>query len=264
MILILGNGISRLEFTDYINNFDGEVWACNFAYRDFPSKITRLTGHGNVLEEAEKFRDKNGYSYDIYSGVCAKNKNGWKSFTVSKEFLRDSGSSLAAQALHEGNDILLCGFDFGGPDIYSAEHWRQDKKSWVKRWAEIIEKWGTKKINFLGYDHLPFLKNVNSGTEPYNKYWRLYHARKPHIPTAKYRELFSEIVKTKEKEKMIKESVYVEYPNGYRTAVSRKLANILIGKGAVREIERTDKVSEKKTGDTKRTGRSGSSDPSGK
>lgn len=33
-ILLIGNGISRLLFQDFIDKWQGEKWVCNYAYKD--------------------------------------------------------------------------------------------------------------------------------------------------------------------------------------------------------------------------------------
>jgi hypothetical protein len=258
LILILGNGLSRLAFDKQIKEFEGEVWACNYAFREYPEKITRLTGHTEPLEEAEKEKAEKGYKFDIYSGVCAKKKYEWKTFTVNPRWLRDSGTTLIAQALHEGKKVILCGFDLGGPDVYCTDQWKQNKRTWVKRMAEIIKEWGSENIEFWGFDHMPFIKNVFSGVERDDKYWQDYRKRKPHIKDETYQKIFyKRIVDGKEAKKrkrleMEKEAVLVRYPNGYEAWVNKRIAEILIKKGSVTEVKK------KVVNDTKGTSGSGS------
>jgi hypothetical protein len=244
LILILGNGLSRLAFDNQIKAFDGEVWACNYAFRDYPEKITRLTGHIEPLEEAEKEKKEKGYKYDIYSGVCAKKRQDWKNFTVNPRWLRDSGSTLIAQALHDGYKVILCGFDFGGPDVYCAEQWKQNKRTWVRRMVEIIREWGSDNIEFWGFNHMPYIKNVFSGVEKDDKYWQDYRKRKPHLNDGTYQKIFykrivdSKIEKKKKRLAMEKEAILVRYPNGYESWVNKRIAEILIKKGSVIEVKK--------------------------
>lgn len=233
-VLILGNGISRIEHENFIREFPGEVWACNFAYRDFPEKITRLTGHDFVLEEAQKEKKKNGWKFDIYAGVCAKKRDGWKRFTQPPKWHRDSGSTLATQALHEGHDILLCGFDMGGADIYSPEHWRQNKTAWVRRWADIVQEYGADRIKFIGYDHHPFLRAVIDGTARPDKYFIKYRGNVPHLVGDGYEKEHRRRFPMAERKI---EQVKIRYRNGYEALVNRKIAVIEISRGNAVEIE---------------------------
>jgi hypothetical protein len=82
-VLILGNGISRRSFTDAIESYPGEVWACNYAFREFPKKITRLTGHREPLAEAQELKDREGLSLEIWGGPISGGNQAWKKFTVS-------------------------------------------------------------------------------------------------------------------------------------------------------------------------------------
>jgi len=157
-VLILGNGASRIFYRDFINKWEGEMWACNRAYRDFGQDLTRLTGHQKVLAEAEKFRDVNGWKYEIWGGhhgaILSEN---WHRFSAPVELLKDSGSTLVAQALEEKYDkILVCGFDFGGFDLYSPIE-KQNKVNWVQRWRNIALRYGLDSVIFIGYDHKPYL-----------------------------------------------------------------------------------------------------------
>lgn len=43
-ILLIGNGISRLLFQDFIDKWQGEKWVCNYAYKDVKG-YTRWSGH---------------------------------------------------------------------------------------------------------------------------------------------------------------------------------------------------------------------------
>jgi hypothetical protein len=126
-VLILGNGKSRLEkkeSLDFIKNWDGEIWGCNKIFQDY-SQFKRLDRIGTVHEdlalEALSFKKENKLSYIIHSLkviekyeeeiISFKEKRGWS-----------SGSEMLLQALYENYDeIFLCGFDFGGPDVYQPK-----------------------------------------------------------------------------------------------------------------------------------------------
>jgi len=181
-ILILGNGISRISFHDLIVDWPGEVWGCNRAYLDYPKKLTRLTGHTDVMYEADENRKANNLFFEIWGGHLGKLGAADKAFTCSKRFCKDSGTALIAQALHEGHQIAVCGFDLGGPDIHSPGLENVDKHNWVKRWRLLLETYGRKRIRFIGYDHLPFLLSGRRS----NEYSDYYRRGKPHIYDADY------------------------------------------------------------------------------
>ena len=193
-VLILGNGISRLLHEDMIKNWSGEMWGCNYAYLEWGHKLTRLTGHVDVLVKAEKFREKNQCSFDIWSGnlgVFRSNAQYAKKFTCTGELTKDSGTTLVAQALTEQFDeILLCGFDLGGRDIYTRGHHTKCKRSWVKRWdllRHTFPRQFKESIKFVGYDHKPL---IMSGTNT-ALYCRRYMRGLPHIPDPAYIALFN-------------------------------------------------------------------------
>ena len=193
-VLIVGNGISRLAYQAEILAYKGEVWACNYAYKEFPDIITRLTGHDFALLDAQAYKDEHGSKFDIYSGPIAQKRKDWKLFTCPPQWLRDSWTTLVAQALHEGYNVDLAGFDLGGPDVISPNMHQQDKTAWVRRWAEIVEQWGADRLHFIGYDHLPYIKEVILDPSRAKDYARAYKARRPHIATDEYRKIHMEAI----------------------------------------------------------------------
>jgi len=121
-VLILGNGISRIQFDKWIREFDGEIWGCNYVYIEYGEKLTRLTGHTDVMLKAIDYRNENRCEYEVWSGICTGTNrvDGTRSFTCPRELCRDSGTTFVAQALHEGRrKVYVCGFDLGGADILS-------------------------------------------------------------------------------------------------------------------------------------------------
>ena len=189
VVLILGNGISRLLLADRIAIWAGEVWGCNRAYLEpaIGPRLLRLTGHPAVMAEALAYKLQRHYApWEIWGPITGVNTV--TPFTCPDKYRRDSGTTLVAQALHEGLDVAAAGFDLGGPDIHSPRHWTQTRTGWVKRWRRLGERYGWDRIEFWGHDHKPFLR---SGEEP-SAYQKRYVAGIPHIPGEEYRRLFAE------------------------------------------------------------------------
>jgi len=183
-VLILGNGISRLTYDRFIKEWLGELWGCNSIYIEYGAQLTRLTGHTDVLRKAVEYREANGCRYEIWAGHLGRNViEGAKSFTCPPELCRDSGSTMVAQALHEGRRrILVCGFDFGGYDVLSSKLQEQNKTNWVKRWREIARKYTLDRVEFIGYDHKPFIASGEKAA----KYWQQYSRGRAHIDDPEY------------------------------------------------------------------------------
>lgn len=248
-VLILGNGISRLAYVKEIESFPGEVWACNYAFREFPEKITRLTGHSEPMIEAQEWKEKHGYKYDIYGGPITKKHPEWKPFTVDPKWRRDSGTTMVAQALHDGLKIELCGFDLGGPHIFDRAYYTTDKSVWVNRWAEIAEQWGLDNITFWGTDHKPFILNVLSGLENYKKYSKEYRKRKPHLEDETYKKTFKEFYMAKQKTELKYVKVKVK---GKIVDMNEDLAKVYVQKGRG-EIVKAEKPKTEEKKETKKT-----------
>ena len=187
-VMILGNGLSRLLHFQQIEEWNGEIWACNYAFTEpLAKKITRLTGHVEVMHEAEKYKKDNGLTYEIWGGHLGAILENWKRFTCPGDFCKDSGTTLVAQALHEKRERIVCvGFDMGGKDIHSPDLDRQDKTVWVKRWRRIASFYGLDRVEFLGDDHHAFLLGCADAKE----FARQYIAGRPHLKSEEYRELY--------------------------------------------------------------------------
>lgn len=111
-VLILGNGISRLQYTGKIAAWPDEIWCCNYAFVEFGNRISRVAGHLDVMEQAEIWRDLHGYDYRIMQPEDYKH--------LPSKLRGNSGVYLVSQALDDGYDpIILCGYDFGGKDIWT-------------------------------------------------------------------------------------------------------------------------------------------------
>lgn len=248
-VLILGNGISRLLFKSQILAWEGEIWACNYAFREFGTRISRLSGHQDVLEEAAQYRDEHGLTYEIWAGI--KNlsaREGFHEFTCPAEFRKDTGTTLVAQALHEGYDVQVCGFDLGGPDVISPNLHEQNKKCWVSRWRKIFEKYGHERVTFWGHDHKKYLL---SGSRE-DLYYRYYHHRRPHIDYPGYDKLFVQYVDRADTAHILH---YREDPmmrvrftvTGKETEMTDTIARIYEGRGKVKilgpvEVESGEQV----------------------
>jgi hypothetical protein len=183
-VLILGNGISRAGFTRAIEEWPGELWACNYAFREFGGKLTRLTGHLEVLAEARRYRREHGLSFQLWGGNLGAGQQQLVDhvFSCPREFWKDSGTTLVAQALQEGRLVSCCGFDLGGLDMLSPGLENQDKSCWVRRWRELARHYGLATVTFWGHDHRPFIL----GNRPAYTYMRLYRAGKPHLGDPAY------------------------------------------------------------------------------
>ena len=229
-VLILGNGISRLTFDRYIKEWRGELWGSNKVYIEYGSQLSRINGHTDVMRDAVQYREENGYRYEVWAGHLGRNLiEGAETFSCPKEFCRDSGSTWLAQALHEGRErILVCGFDFGGHDIHSPEVIETNKTNWVKRWREIARKYTLDRVEFVGYDHKPFIL----GDEKAAKYWQQYSRGRAHIDDPEYLALVEGLYGIEALRPREDKIVKVRYLRGprvgweteYKEAVALKLA----------------------------------------
>lgn len=246
-VLVLGNGISRLGFTEFINGWPDELWACNYAFKEFKGRLDRLTGHAFVLKEAAPIIKKEGWKTEIWTGHIGKGVEDGHNFTCPEYFLKDSGSTLVAQALHEGyTEVYVAGFDLGGPDIHSPDLHLQDKSGWVKRWRKINQVYGLERVTFIGYDHKPFIKS----SAPIDRYSKLYRVRKPHIKNEKYVETFNSFFNIEDKESMMTSRVAVKFLKGSKVGFisyfSGPVADVLEKRGKVKILTDAEVESEGK------------------
>lgn len=238
-VLILGNGISRLTYDRFIKGWRGELWGCNSVYIEYGAQLTRLNGHTDVMLEAMKYRDENGYGYGIWAGHLGKNIiEGAETFSCPREVCRDSGSTWVAQALHEGRErILVCGFDLGGYDVLSSRMQEQNKTNWVKRWREIARKYTLDRVEFIGHDHKPFIL----GDEHAAKYWKQYSRGRTHIDDPDYRALVEGLYGIRAegpKEDRIVKVRYIKGPRiGWETEYTESVAYVLAERGEVEIIQ---------------------------
>lgn len=85
---------------------------------------------------------------------------------------------LVAEALTRGHNVIACGFDLGGADVYSPGHEKKNKSTWVTRWRLIFQKFDPVRVTFWGYDHKPYLLSYR----PANEYAKRYTRGEEHIP----------------------------------------------------------------------------------
>lgn len=173
-VLILGNGLSRLAFHEAILAYNGPVWGCNRVYLDYGDTIDALAGHADVMEEARSWRDSHGQSFDIF-GID-------EGLIAPDIYRKDTGTTLVAEALTRGFNVIVCGFDLGGFDVYSPGHEKKNKTTWVQRWRLIFRKFDPDRVTFWGYDHKPFLLS----DAPAATYSRKYTRGENHIPDEAY------------------------------------------------------------------------------
>jgi len=239
-VLILGNGISRLSYDGFIRSWDGEVWGSNWIFTEYGEILTRLNGHIEPMKAAAEARKKDGHSYQIWGGHLGKLSVVDKDFTCPHEYRKDSGTTHVAQALHEGFEkIVCCGFDLGGPDVLSPDMAMQDKRSWVRRWRAIANKWGLERIEFIGFDHKPYILSDRPDYEYQNRYKR----NRPHIPDADYYQAFEK--HTGEKAVRVigdGDMVKVKYLRGtkvgFETEYNEGIASILAERGEVKILKK--------------------------
>jgi len=112
-LLILGNGNSRLDYTDYINSFDGQVWGANKIFQEtiINQKLNLIgTVHLDFAISALEFKKKNNLKYDIYFSEEIKEYN------EIKYFKNYHGWSTGSELLYKGlqdkfDEIHLIGYD---------------------------------------------------------------------------------------------------------------------------------------------------------
>lgn len=220
-VLVLGNGISRLGYDELIRAWPGEVWASNRAYLDYPDKLTRLTGHTEVLVEAVAYKGQHpGARYEIWAGHVGKPMPGAHPFTCPARFRTDSGSTLIAQALEEGYAVVACGYDLGGPDIHSPGLEDHNKDEWVKRWRAIAAHYSLDRVRFVGHDHRAYILS----DRPPNEYAQDYLAGYPHIDDPEYLATWERWAGRSAIPKGGSTVVRVKFPNGYEGDMRENIA----------------------------------------
>lgn len=154
-VMILGNGKSRLDkvVQKEIESWNGEIWVCNHAYKEalkLPTLDRVGTVHDDVAIDAIKFREENKLNYDVYINQPIKDekyKNQVKFFKEKRGW--STGNLMIAQAHIDGyREIVLAGYDFGGPDIYQKTD--RPGNGFSHQFKFIKKKWGLDRMRFLG------------------------------------------------------------------------------------------------------------------
>lgn len=167
-VLILGNGASRSEHMDFVRSWEGEIWACNWAYFELIDgslpRIDRLIGDKKALIRALKAKRKYGFTYECICKGEPKDElsecTPASSFGVSRKTVFDSGSALVELALREGYEkIYVVGFDLGGRDLYITDHDKRNKSAWVRKWRMLDQKYGLDRVEFIGTDHKWYIQS---------------------------------------------------------------------------------------------------------
>jgi len=162
-MLLIGNGVSRKkeEIQKFIEEWQDEIWIFNYAYKEYGKKATRWSGHVELIQEANKYKKRYKCNYDIYTNAetIIPHKN------FDHLYLFDSGTTALRQALLEEYDCWLVGYDLGGADIYSPEHYKINKTGWVKRMYQIWFN-NQDRIHFIGVDHSEIFRS--------RKFWLYY------------------------------------------------------------------------------------------
>ena len=166
-MLLVGNGVSRLKpevqkyIQDWIKNRTGEIWIFNYAYKEFGKKATRWSGHKELIEVVYQYKQFHKAKYIIYTNEITDIPHN----QFSHDYLYDSGSTAVRQALIDGFDCYLVGFDLGGADVYCPEHYKINKTMWVKRMYQI---WFSNqdRVHFIGVDHSNIFRS--------RKFWLYY------------------------------------------------------------------------------------------
>lgn len=241
-VLILGNGISRLSYDDFIRSWQGEVWGCNRVFHEYGRILSRLAGHTDVMVEAREHRRQNQHEYEIWGGHLGKSHPAERLFTCSKRYQKDTGTTLVAQALHEGHNVAVVGFDLGGPDILSPELEKAPKWNWVDRWRLLLRDFGEHRVRFIGHDHKLYLLS----DEQNDAYCHRYLNGKPHIPGPDYIAVWQEFTGRAVKETEDEPMVQVRYKDGSEAPMKDAIAAKMEKKGQI-EILKPEKKQQQAT-----------------
>jgi hypothetical protein len=150
-VLILGNGKSRLEKQDKIKAWNGDLYICNLAFREwqFLPKITAVgTVHSWILPECIQCKNDNNLDYEILVPENTTNDNpNTHNFISYKGY--STGSEMIRQAVTKGYDeIYLSGFAIQGDetDIYTYPLYTQN---FILQIGYILEEFPNLKLKYL-------------------------------------------------------------------------------------------------------------------
>ena len=187
-VLILGNGVSRLEHMDYVNKFNGPIYGSNWVFKDLIEgslkRLDKLNGDWDALEKAEEAKRQYGFNYELW----AFSPNAYhipgviKNASIMPKYDSNSGLRWIVKCLIDKVDkIFLVGFDFGGKDLYTPNHDKFNKSDWIKKFRLVLHDFGHDRIQFVGKDHMTFLLSK----EPADTYAKLYMMGDNHIKSDK-------------------------------------------------------------------------------
>lgn len=148
-VLILGNGVSRLQQIDFIKQWTEELWVCNWGFKEafsLPRVDKVCTVHADVIPKALTFKEKHGLSYQVItSNRCALDHD-VEIFAVKKGW--STGALALSEALEQRFDeIVLAGFDFGGKDIYQPQ--LINGSNFINQFKHLQEMYDIKGVSFL-------------------------------------------------------------------------------------------------------------------
>ena len=209
-VLIVGNGISRLPYYQTIFDFDGEVWGCNQSYLEFGHIYKRIAGHKQWTEDAYRAKIEYGWDFEVWCGLKDNIIDfPHRMFTTHEErFWHNSGTTLVAQALEEGYEVSVIGFDLGGFDIYGYKVVYGSHDHWVKRWRDLEKYYGLENVTFIGYDHKPYILS-EALISQYTKHYK--RANRPHIKTDEYKKLFEQFKIERKKDREYRGEQYIDF-----------------------------------------------------
>jgi hypothetical protein len=149
-VLILGNGPSRLNKIKFINNWDGEIWVCNYAFKEAltNNKISLVASvHKKVTIDAYDFKINNNLNYKILHNEVIEGLE--DKVELFNNFVGYStGCELINKALFDGyKKIVIMGFDSlknSGEDIYCGNVVYVNFKNQI---FQLIKKYKLKNVN---------------------------------------------------------------------------------------------------------------------
>lgn len=139
--LILGNGLSRINKLNKIQNFDGDIWACNRAYLEYktfePNKLKVIVSvHNDEAVKALEFKKTNNLDYEILTQSPTspeiKSLNTYHGFS--------SGSEAIIESINRGyKEIWLVGFCHSHGDKECIYTKGLVTDNFFKQWNYIID-----------------------------------------------------------------------------------------------------------------------------
>jgi hypothetical protein len=121
-LLILGNGMSRLNYSEFIDDYKEDIWCCNFAFKENIKYNLVGSVHDFCIKDAVKFKEENNLNFEIlYHSKMINYENKYNIFKKYQGY--STGSELIVEAILRGySHILLLGFDSlsnNNSDIYT-------------------------------------------------------------------------------------------------------------------------------------------------